>query len=125
MNKIVLFSIALAFSASLSAQIIPSVKKTDLKKSSIEAISKQDVNLDSQIENALMKDEGLQKNALDFLKTNPDTSKSLTGLLLNNKDSNSSLMKAVLGDKKLAATVIDYVSKNPKLLKQVTSLMVK
>ncbi len=125
MYKILIFSAALAFSTSLSAQVIPSVKKTDLKSTSLEAVSNQDVNLDNQIKTALMKDEGLQKKAFEFLKSNPDTSKSFAGLLLDNKGSKSSLMKSVLGNKKLASVVIDYVANNPDLLKKVTSFISK
>ena len=125
MYKILFFSAALAFSTSLSAQVIPSVKKADLKKSALGSVSKQDTNLDGQIKTALIEDKDLQQNALDYLKSNPETTKSFAGLLSKNKGGNSSLMKSVLGDKKLTATVIDYISKNPKLLKQVTSFISK
>ncbi len=125
MYKILFFSASLAFSTSLSAQIIPSVKKPNLKSTAVETVAKQDGNLDGQIKTALMKDESLQTKALDYLKSNPETTKSFTGLLSKNKGGNSSLMKSVLGDKKLTATVIDYISNNPKLLKQVTSFFTK
>ncbi len=94
MYKILFFSASLAFSTSLSAQIIPSVKKPNLKSTAVETVAKQDGNLDGQIKTALMKDESLQTKALDYLKSNPETTKSFTGLLSKNKGGNSSLMKS-------------------------------
>lgn len=123
MNKFLISSFILASSFSLSAQVIPSVKVDEIKNVGKEVVSKENTNLDKQIKTALMKDEGLQKNAINYLKSNPDTSKSLAGLLMKNDGSSSAIMKSILGDDKLTAVVIDYITKNPKLLKQATSLI--
>ena len=123
MYKTIIFSAALAFSISLSAQIAPSIKKPSLNTESIEAVSKQDVKLDKQIKTALLKDQDLQKTAINYLKSNPETSKSLTGLLMKSKGSSNGIMESVLGDEKLSAKLISYISNNPALLKKVTSII--
>jgi|TARA_B110000014_G_C19819157_1_gene424977 hypothetical protein len=125
MYKILIFSAAFAFSISSSAQIIPKMKVEDVKKAGMESVTKGDMNMDmnKQIKSALMKDEDLQKTAISYLKSNPETSKSLTSLLLKNKGSNSAIMQSILGDEKLSSTLIKYIAKNPKLLKQVTSII--
>ena len=123
MYKILIFSAAFAFSISSSAQIIPKMKVEDVKKAGMESVTKDDMNMDKQIKSALMKDDNLQEKGISYLKSNPETSKSLTSLLLKNKGSNSAIMQSILGDEKLSSTLIEYIAKNPKLLKQVTSII--
>jgi len=121
MKKILLFTFLLAFSASLSAQKLPSAN--DLKKDGMEAISKENPNLESQIASALMKDEGLQNEAIGFLKSNPKTAESLVGLLQKNEGSKSDLMKAILGDEDLSTAAINYISENPELLEKAMKVI--
>lgn len=123
MTKFLVFAFTVVFSASLSAQQLPSVKTSDLKKDGIEALTKGDSKMDTQIKSALMKDEGLQKEAISYLKSNPDAVTSLAGILKNSDSSNSKIMSAILENKELTKMAIDYVSKNPKLLKKAMGLL--
>ncbi|WP_194766045.1 hypothetical protein [Tamlana sp. I1] len=113
MKKIVLSTLVLAFSTfALSAQSFP-VKTSDLTESASNLSSGQE----KQIKNALMNDKDLQSKTIDFLKSDPETSKSVLDLATKSS-SNSDLMSSILGNKSLAAHAIDYITKNPKLLKQ-------
>ncbi len=113
----------IAFSTTLSAQTMPTVKTSDLKKTGIEAVSKEKPNMEAQIKSALMKDEDLQKETIKYLKSNPETTKSVTNMVKDNKGSNKGIMKAILGDKKLSTAAIDYISKNPKLLSKAMKVI--
>ncbi len=117
------FTLIIAFSMTLSAQTMPSVKASDLKKDGIEAVSKEKPNMEAQIKSALMKDEDLQKETIKYLKSNPETTKSLTSMVAKNKGSNKGIMKSILGDKKLSTAAIDYISKNPKLLEKAMKVI--
>jgi hypothetical protein len=70
-----------------------------------------------------MKDEGLQKETINYLKSNPDTVESITNMVKGNKGSNSGIMKSILGDKDLSASAIQYISENPALLKKAMKLV--
>ncbi|GGZ78751.1 hypothetical protein [Algibacter mikhailovii] len=121
MKKVLLFTMAVAFTAvsSLSAQTMPSVKSTDLKKASTELSSSQT----DQIKEALMKDKGLQEKTIDHLKSNPDTKDALMGLAAKNAGGLKGLMKSVLGDKSLSQAAVDFISKNPDLLQQAMKIV--
>ena len=123
MNKFLLFTFILAFSASLSAQNLSTPKASDLKKDGVESLSKEKPNLDEQIKDALMKDEGLQKETINYLKSNPETVESLAGMVTKNGGSNKGIMKSILGDKTLSAAAIDYISNNPELLEKAMKLI--
>ena len=123
MTKFLVLAFAVLFSASLSAQQLPSVNTSDLKKEGVEALSKEKPSMDAQIKSALMKDEGLQKEAIGYLKSNPDAAKSLMDIFKNSKGSSSEIMSAILENKELTKMAIDYVSKNPKLLKKAMGLL--
>ena len=62
----------MAFTASLSAQTMPSVSTDDVKKVGMEAAADQNPELEKQITDALSKDEGLQKETVNYLKENPE-----------------------------------------------------
>ena len=113
----------MAFTASLSAQSLPKLKTSDVKMDGIESVKKEQPKLDSQIKDALMKDEDLQKETIDYLKSNPDTAKSLTEIASKNKGSNKGIMKSILGDKDLTTAAIDYISKNPDLLNKAMKVI--
>jgi len=112
----------LAFAVNLSAQDLPPIKAS--KTENTKAISKKSAEVDNQIKKALMKDEGLQKKTIGFLKGNPDTSSALKGLMMKNNDtSTSGLMKSILGNKDLASAAIDYISSNPDLLQKAMKIV--
>lgn len=112
--------IVVMFSMSLSAQDLPSVKKvTD--KAQKEMTESKDVN--EKISKALIKDEGLQREAFNFLKSNPDTKSSFMSLLGANKGSSTDLIKSVLGNKDLATAAINYIKDNPKLLEKAMKIV--
>jgi len=107
------------FSFSMSAQDLPSVKKvTDKTEKTL-----KDTNVDEQVSKALLKDEGLQREAFNFLKSNPDTKSSFMGLLGKNKGSSKDLIKSVLGNKELATAAINYIKDNPKLLEKAMKIV--
>ena len=70
-----------------------------------------------------MKDEGLQKETIAYLKENPDTSDALTEIVGKNKDSLSGIMDAVMGDSKLASAAIDWISNNPEMLQKAMKII--
>lgn len=123
MKKVLFFACTLAFSVSLSAQTLPDVNANDIKNADIETISKENPNLEAQIQDALMKDDGLQKETIDYLKSNPETTKSLANILTKNSGSNEGIMKSILGDKDLATAAIDYISSNPELLSKAMKII--
>lgn len=123
MKKNLFFTFIVAFSTALSAQTLPSVKTSDLKKDGMEALSKDKPNVDSQIKDALMKDEDLQKETINYLKSNPETAKSVAGMVTKNKGSNKGIMKSILGDKNLSTAAIEYISSNPELLSKAMKII--
>ena len=70
-----------------------------------------------------MKDEGLQKETINYLKSNPETVESLTSMITKNGGANKGIMKSILGDKTLSAAAIDYISNNPELLDKAMKLI--
>jgi len=108
------------FSFSLSAQDLPSVKS--VKKSAEKAVVDND-GVNEKISEALMKDEGLQREAFNFLKSNKDTKPSFMDLLTKNGGSSKGLIKSVLANKELATAAINYIKDNPELLKKAMKLV--
>ena len=123
MKKVFFFVLTLAFTTAISAQTMPSISTDDVKKAGIEAVSDENPNLENQIKEALMKDEGLQKETLGYLKNNPDTTEMLAGLISKNSGSASKLMESVLGNKELATAAIDWISNNPEMLSKVMKIV--
>ncbi len=123
MKKILFFTFIIAFSASLSAQTMPSLNSSDVTKDSLEAAAKENPEMEAQIKQALMKDEGLQKETINYLKSNPDTTKSVTSMVKKNGGSNKGIMKSILGDKSLSQAAIDYISNNPELLSKAMKVI--
>ena len=110
----------LLFSFSVTAQDLPTKKMSEMSKSALSTNTK-DVN--KQIASALLKDEGLQKKAISYLKDNPDTKTSLLDMISKNKGSSSSLMKSILDNKELSMAAINYIKDNPKLLKKAMKII--
>lgn len=123
MKKVLFLTLVIAFSTSVSAQITTSVKASDLKKQGLELVSKESPNLEAQIKDALMKDEGLQTETINYLKSNPETTKAMAGMAKSGNVSNRGIIKSILGDKDLSTVAIDYISNNPKLLSKAMKLI--
>ncbi|MFT4847700.1 MAG: hypothetical protein ACI83B_000221 [Sediminicola sp.] len=123
MKKYLIFTFIIAFSASLSAQTMPSLNSSDAKKAGLEAVSKEKPNMEGQIKDALSKDEGLQKETINYLKNNPDTAKSVASMAKKSGGSNKGLMKSILGDKDLTSAAIEYISSNPELLSKAMKII--
>lgn len=121
MKKYLIFTFILAFSATLSAQTIPRLSTSDVKKGALTAVPQE--NMRDQILNALKKDAGLQKEALNYLKNNSETAASVASMAKNSGDSSQELMQSILGDKPLAMAAIQYISNNPKLLEKAMKLV--
>ena len=120
MKKYFFLLFVVVFSFSLSAQDIPSAKNvTDVSEKTINENKK----VDEQISKALLKDEGLQREAFNFLKSNPDTKSSFLSLLSNNKGSGQDLIKSVLGNKDLATAAVDFMKGNPDLLEKALKIV--
>ena len=112
----------MAFTFSVSAQKLPSTKK--LSKEAVDKTVKVTENTEEQVKTALLKDKGLQKEALSFLKSNPETTVAMAGLATKSMGSSSSdLMKSVLGNKDLATAAINYITSNPKLLQKAMKIV--
>lgn len=114
---------AMAFTTAVSAQTMPSVKTDDVKSMGAEALADQNPEMDKQIKEALMKDEGLQKETINYLKENPETTSALTKIIADNKDSIDGVMKSVLGDSQLTTAAIDWISNNPDMLNKVMKIV--
>ncbi len=85
MKRIVLLIVAVVFTASISAQTVPSLKTEDVANAGMAVAAEQNPELEEQITEALMKDEGLQKETIGYLKENSDTSDALTEILVRIK----------------------------------------
>ena len=124
MKRIVLLIVAVVFSASISAQTTPSVKTEDVKNAETAvAVEQNPEDTEKQITEALMKDEGLQKETIAYLKGNSDTSDALNEIVGENKDSSSGIMEAVMGDSKLASAAIDWISNNPEMIQKAMKII--
>lgn len=121
MKKYLIFTFILAFSATLSAQTITRLSTSDVKKGALTAVPQE--NMNDQILNALKKDAGLQKEALNYLKNNPETAASVASMAKNSGEPSQELMQSILGDKPLAMAAIQYISNNPKLLEKAMKLV--
>jgi len=123
MKKVLFLMFAMAFTTAVSAQTMPSMSTDDVKKVGAEALAEQNPEMDKQIKDALMKDEGLQKETINYLKENPETASALAGILTKNKGSLDGIMKSVLGDSKLTTAAIDFISNNPEMLSKAMKIV--
>jgi hypothetical protein len=120
MKKYVFLVFVLFSAYSVSAQKLPTTKK--LSKETVMEKAKVSEDVKAQVKTALLKDKGLQKEAFNFLKSNPETSSAFAGLAAK-KLGSSSLIKSVLGDSDLANAAINYVASNPKLLEKAMKII--
>ena len=122
MRRLLLLVFVMAFSASMTAQTMPSVSTDDVKKVGMEAAADQNPELEKQIKDALSKDEGLQKETVDYLKKNPETTNAISKIIMDNKDSLDGIIKSVLGDSALTTAAVDYIANNPEMLNKVMKM---
>lgn len=122
MKRIVLLIVAVVFSATISAQTIPSVKTEDVKSAGMAVANEQNPDMEKQIKEALMKDESLQEETIGYLQDNEDTSDAITEIIQDNEDSLSGIMEAVMGDSALSSAAIDWISNNPEMLKKAMKI---
>ena len=122
MKRLLLLVFIMAFSASISAQTMPSVSTDDVKKVGMEAAADQNPELEKQIKDALSKDEGLQKETVNYLKENPETTNAISKIITDNKDSLDGIIKSVLGDSALTTAAVDYITNNPEMLNKVMKM---
>lgn len=123
MKKYLFFMFIIAFSASLSAQTMPTLNSSDAAKAGLEAVAKEKPNMEGQITEALKKDEGLQKEAINYLKNNPETAASVASMAKKNGGSTKGLINSILGDKDLTTAAIEYISSNPELLSKAMKII--
>ena len=123
MRRLLLSIFVMAFTVSISAQTMPSVSTDDVKSAGMEAAADQNPELESQIKDALSKDEGLQKETVNYLKENPDTASAISKIIADNKDSLDGVIKSVLGDSSLTTAAVDYIANNPEMLSKVMKIV--
>lgn len=116
MKRFFIFFALVTFTMSISAQTMPSVSADDVKASGIEAAAEQSPDVTNQIMDALKKDEGIQKETIDYLKNNPETTSAISQIIADNKDSIDGIMKSVLGDSALTSAAVDWIGNNPEML---------
>lgn len=123
MRRLLLSIFVMAFTVSISAQTMPSVSTDDVKSAGMEAAAAENPELESQIKDALSKDEGLQKETVNYLKENPDTASAISKIIADNKDSLDGVIKSVLGDSALTTAAVDYIANNPEMLSKVMKIV--
>lgn len=123
MKRVLLLIFVMAFTTSISAQTMPSVSTDDVKNAGMEAAAKQNPELEQQIKDALSKDEGLQKETVNYLKENPDTASAIAKIIADNKDSLDGIIKSVLGDSSLTTAAVDWIANNPEMLSKAMKII--
>ena len=121
MKGVFLVIIAVIFSSSMYSQEVSLSNAAD-QVAEAEVVVEQTQDVETQIKDALMKDENLQKEAINYLKENPETASSVADILQANEGSMDGIISAVLGDSELAKTAVNYIKNNPEMLKQVMKL---
>lgn len=121
MKRVFLVIIAVVFSSSMFAQDVSLTNAAD-QVAGAEVVADQTQDVEAQIKDALMKDETLQKEAINYLKENPETASSVADILTANEGSLDGIISAVLGDSELTKTVVNYIKNNPEMLKQAMKL---
>jgi len=123
MKNVFILVFVMVISSTAYSQTMPSVSTDDVTKAGVETLAKENPELDSQIKEALQKDEGLQKETINYLKDNPDTASSIAKIIGDNKDSIDGVIKSILGDSQLTSAAIDYISSNPELLSKAMKVI--
>lgn len=122
MKRLIILMVMMTLTYSVSAQTMPSVSTDDVKSAGIEAAAEQSPDVTSQIMDALKTDEGIQKETIDYLKNNPETTSAISKIIMDNKDSIDGIMKSVLGDSALTSAAVDWIANNPDMLGKVMKM---
>ncbi|MEQ9300672.1 MAG: hypothetical protein RIF33_19025 [Cyclobacteriaceae bacterium] len=123
MKNLLVVLVVFAASSTVMAQSLPKINKADVQ-SGMEQVSSQAELSDDQIKDALVKDEELQTETINFLKKNPDTKSSMAKLAMKSMGGGSSgLMKSLLGDQNLATAAISFVQSNPAMLTKAMKIL--
>lgn len=122
MKRFFILMIMMTLTYSVSAQTMPSVSADDVKSAGVEAAAEQGTDVTKQIMSALKTDEGVQKETIDYLKNNPETTNAISKIITDNKDSIDGIMKSVLGDSALTSAAVDWIANNPEMLNKVMKL---
>ena len=122
MKRFFIFFALVTFTMSISAQTMPSVSTDDVKSAGVEAAAEQGTDVTNQIMSALKTDEGIQKETIDYLKNNPETTSAISQIITDNKDSIDGIMKSVLGDSALTSAAVDWIANNPEMLGKVMKM---
>ncbi|MGA9270535.1 MAG: hypothetical protein WBV45_07940 [Lutimonas sp.] len=122
MKRFFILMIMMTLTYSVSAQTMPSVSTDDVKSAGMEVAAEQSPDVTNQIMSALKTDEGVQKETIDYLKNNPETTNAISKIIADNKDSIDGVMKSVLGDSALTSAAVDWIANNPEMLNKVMKL---
>ena len=128
MRRVFLIFAAIAFSTAVHAQdatvseAADQVAKAEAVASEAEAVATEVPDVDIQIIDALMKDESLQKEAVNYLKENPETASSVAGILKANEGYMEGIITAVLANNELTTTAVNYIKNNPEMLQTALKL---
>ena len=122
MKRFFILFVMMTLTYSVSAQTMPSVSTDDVKAAGVEAATEQGADVTKQIMSALRTDEGVQKETIDYLKNNPETTNAISKIITDNKDSIDGIMKSVLGDSALTSAAVDWIANNPEMLNKVMKL---
>lgn len=125
MRRVFLFVVAIAFSTAVQAQDASVSQAADQAVNQVaegEAVATETQDVEIQIIDALMKDENLQKEAINYLKENPETASSVAGILKANEGSMDGIITAVLANNELAKTAVNYIKNNPEMLQTAMQL---
>ena len=128
MRRVFLFVVAIAFSTAVHAQdatvsqAADQVAKAEAIATEAEAVATEAQEVEIQIIDALMKDESLQKEAVNYLKENPETASSVAGILKANEGYMEGIITAVLANNELTESTVNYIKNNPEMLQTVMQL---
>ena len=110
-------------SAQISTGSLGDVSKAASSVSATDAMMVDNPEVQAKIEEQLMTNEGFQDQALDYLKSNPETTSALSSLSKSNSGIKSKIMKAVLDNPELTKSVMSWIKDNPEVLKKAMSLI--
>lgn len=120
MKRVFLLLVAVVFSASVYAQEETTMDVNVDKE--VAAVTEESADVNAQIADALSSDETLQKETVNYLKENPETSEALATIIEENEGSVSDIMTSVLGDSDLTTAAVNFIKENPEMLSKAMKL---
>lgn len=121
MKRVFLLIAAVVLSTSMYAQDEASVTAV-VDNEVVEVSATQNPEIEKHITEALKSDENLQKEAINYLKENPETASSVADIIAANGDSLDAVIAAVLGDSELATSAVNFIKDNPEMLNKAMQL---